>query len=108
MSYARWGWDASDVYVFEAIDYMIECCGCDFTTVKLDKPYTDMFGIEHTHSTSSFFADTRGKMVEHLHNHIEKGDCVPQACIDDLVKAYPNADQTIKDFYLNQAKDANE
>jgi hypothetical protein len=71
MSYARFGADDSDVYVFPteredratgAKQRLIECCGC-------------------TLGDDCHFARTTEDAVAHLREHQEKGDCVPEYAI---------------------------
>jgi hypothetical protein len=65
VSYARWGWEGSNVYV-----YMhpggLECCGCDFD--------------------GGCSAATTDAMVAHLRRHMAAGDCVPTSVIPDLLR----------------------
>ena len=67
MSYCRFAWDGSDVYVFGSGDGVIECCGC---SLKGD--------------LGRFASKTAKEMIEHLLEHRKKGDCVPQYAIDRL------------------------
>lgn len=100
MSYARWGWDNSDVYVFTAkhIDnkYVVECCGC--IVEKLDAPITDFFGIERDINLLSFYAKTRGEIDAHLKEHVSKGDIVPERTFNRLELDYPNPKKLIDDY----------
>lgn len=57
MSYARFGWDGSNVYVF-ASSSGIECCGCIL-------------------SESSFRTTDPALMLSHLLEHRQTGDVVP-------------------------------
>ena len=88
MSYARFGWEGSDVYVFATPsggEEVIECCGCNLATpIKLDPPLVDLFGIVHEYSSSSFYADYPGEMISHLNIHIAKGQTVPEYTLDRL------------------------
>ena len=69
MSYCRFGWDDSDVYVFGTGD-RIECCAC----------------LRHRSSglPASFIAETEQEMIDHLLQHRALGDTVPQAALDRL------------------------
>jgi hypothetical protein len=75
MSYARFGADGSDVYVFMAIgddDHpggWLECCWCDLTDRQ----------------TFSFRAFTTATMVQHLQEHIDAGGHVPEDVIPSLL-----------------------
>jgi hypothetical protein len=68
MSYARFGgWGGSDVYVFANCDGFYECFACSITD-----------GLAH------FLCETPGEMIAHLEAHRERGQCVPQDCLDEL------------------------
>lgn len=88
MSYARWGWDGSDVYVFATLvkgKEVVECCACNLEEpTKIDPPFTDMFGIKHEYEYNSFYAAYPGEMISHLNLHVAKGDTVPQYTFDRL------------------------
>lgn len=62
MSYARFGWDGSDVYVIHAGDLDALECYC----------------------ADRFVTPLRSEMVSHLMAHRERGDCVPQEAMDEL------------------------
>lgn len=67
MSYARFGLEGSDVYVYETVDEdgpSIVCFGC--------KLYGD------------FASSTIEGIVGHLHLHRERGDCVPNSCFQQI------------------------
>lgn len=64
MSYARFGADGSEVYVFMNCGGSLECCGC-----WLDDQWT--YG-----STDA--------MIEHLKKHEEAGHHVPSYVYDEL------------------------
>lgn len=62
MSYARFGWWESDVYIFATtIDgrEVIECCGC------------------HVNDGASITCDGPQEMLDHVRGHREFGDHVP-------------------------------
>lgn len=90
MSYARWGWDNSDVYVFATIvgdgQEKLECCGC--IDEQLEEPFIDMFGIEHTFMMMSFYADSPEEMIDHLNEHVENGDHVPLETFERIKEDY--------------------
>jgi hypothetical protein len=67
MSYCRFGWDGSDVYVFGNSDDELECCACTLRG-KLGR----------------FTCKKEEDMIKHLLKHRKKGDCVPQEAIDRL------------------------
>lgn len=70
MSYARFGWDNSSVYVFGTRNWenkdVLECCGC-------------------IRNPQSFYAYDEQEMIEHLEWHRSYGDVVPQSAIDMLI-----------------------
>lgn len=67
MSYCRFAWDNSDVYVYEG-SYGFECCGCKMLP--------------------SFTCDTELEMIEHLIKHLEIGHTVPQYAFTGLLDEY--------------------
>src|SRR3990167_2126089 len=64
MSYCRFAWDGSDVYVYGG-EHGIECCGC---------------GLEE-HGTRT---DTPEEMIMHLAEHKKAGHFVPLYAIERL------------------------
>lgn len=86
MSYARFGADGSDVYVFFSVDHMLECCGC-----RLQK-WMWVDGDELTPGSrlepvGEIVPDTFGSTAEmeaHLQRHIAEGHHVPDYVIPDL------------------------
>lgn len=64
MSYCRFAWDGSDVYVFFNGDNEFECCACRLA--------------------GNFVCKTEKQMIKHLSEHRKKGHCVPQEAIDRL------------------------
>ncbi len=87
MSYTRFGWDGSDVYVFRSASG-IECCGCilqerrwvDDETYPLFRGYYEAVG-ERIQTT---FTDT-DEAVAHLTKHIAVGHVVPAHVIPELL-----------------------
>ena len=85
MSYARFGWDGSDVYLFVASEGL-ECCGCllqkrewiDDDERAIFKGYMKAVGeiVPHVFKTTD-------EMITHLQKHTDAGHCVP----DDVVPA---------------------
>ena len=74
MSYARFGWDGSDVYVFTHVGGFIECCGCWLADDDTEEYY----------HYASFQAYTTQEMVDHLKKHEETGHTVPSDVYDRL------------------------
>lgn len=69
MSYARFGWDGSDVYVFMHVFGHLECCAC----VLSENP--DYF---------SFKANSTQEMIDHLKEHQDAKHVVPRDVYDWL------------------------
>lgn len=67
MSYARFGWDGSDVYIFMS-DLGLECCGCSL----------------HRDGDSFPVFNSTQAMVDHLAEHRAAGDFVPEYVEDEL------------------------
>jgi hypothetical protein len=70
MSYCRFGWDRSNVYVY-ASDEALHCCGC-----ALKIPARDKWGDFNTRAFS--------EMIAHLEAHQAAGHNVPQYAFDRL------------------------
>jgi hypothetical protein len=73
VSYARFGWDGSDVYVFKSVGNAqhpggwLECCSCSFAAL-----------------TSTYQAFRTADMVRHLRQHMAAGQHVPADVIPEL------------------------
>lgn len=80
MSYARFGWDDSDVYVYLDVGGYLRCCGC---------PLED----------DARFLTTAG-MLAHLDQHEAAGHVVPASCRDGL-----RHDEAENDAWLAEAGD---
>lgn len=65
MSYARFGWEDSDVYVFLAVEGHLECCSCPLANATQRFPST-------------------AKMIDHLDAHRAQGHTVPDSTYDGL------------------------
>jgi len=78
MSYSRFGWGGSDVYIFLSAGGHLECCGCTL-------------GDQWSY-------DTTDEMLAHLDEHRGAGDHVPQDCIEDLLADKEENDRWIADF----------
>lgn len=84
MSYARFRQGVSDVYVYHHYQGFIECCGCHLT-----KPETpDPWGF--------FYANTAREILEHLDQHRESGDLVPERAYVRIKEEYPDLDSQIE------------
>ena len=75
MSYCRFAWNGSDVYVFDHVDGGIECCGCRFGD-------TTRFG-------------TPEEAITHLGLHRRAGHFVPEYAITRLWADIPGADKPV-------------
>lgn len=71
MSYCRFGWDGSDVYVYDDTSGGTTCCACL---------------LSHSRINLATHAD----MIAHLERHREAGHEVPQYAIDDLRESQDN------------------
>lgn len=105
MSYARFGWNNSDVYIFTTRtstnpdQYAIDCCGCMLDEGEpLEAPYKDMFGIEHTHAYYGFKAQTSGEMLRHLKEHRDAGHNITKETIQDILRDYPDQSKPITEY----------
>lgn len=86
MSYARFGAEESDVYVYPHYQGFIECCGC-----HLIEP--------ETHQKFGFFkANTAREILEHLDEHREVGDLVPERAYVRIKEEYPNLDEQVEKY----------
>lgn len=68
MSYSRWGWEGSDVYVYMDVRGKLCCCGCRYDGEDL----------------ISFYACSTQDMVAHLLHHEALGAHVPPGIYDEL------------------------
>lgn len=88
MSYARFGWEGSDVYVFLNVHGYFECCGCWMEPPPETNPESG-FGMSFT------CKDTQG-MIDHLRKHEEEGHTVPDYTFERLEAEREENDQWIK------------
>jgi len=82
MSYCRFAWDGSDVYVFptnNGQEDVIECCGCK------------LVGHEWGH----FDCKTPEEMIAHLAEHRKAGHFVPFYAIERLWEEITGADKPV-------------
>ena len=92
MSYARFGWDGSDVYVFYSVGDYYECCGCQLQEREwVDDPGRSILGgylkdvgeiVPHT------FKDTVG-IIAHLRKHQAAGHTVPPDTFTSIIEDAP-------------------
>lgn len=76
MSYAKWGCDGSEVYVFKNGEGKFECheCRLEDETVTFDLP---------------------NEMITHLEEHTDAGHNVPDDCVKELAKEVALTDREI-------------
>lgn len=79
MSYARFGCDDSDVYVYADVRGGITCCGCAIND-------GDIVNVK-----------TSGYMIEHLNNHRAAGHLVPDFTYEEIIEDYPDLKAVITD-----------
>lgn len=111
MSYARFGWDNSDVYIYttrmssDPLEYAIDCCGCLLERgEKLDTPYVDVLGVTHEYAFYGFKAYTSGEMVAHLKKHLAVKHVVPQDTFDRILSDYPDESKPITEYEIEYEK----
>jgi len=75
MSWARFGYEGSDVYIFNDVRGGITCCSC-----QLQKEVPTRIAGFMLHD--DFNCATEKEMYEHIRQHIAAGHCIP----DYLVK----------------------
>jgi len=87
MSYARWGEDGSQVYVFATnwVDRDNKGRVRD-QWVCMQCPLENAPGVSHVEGHRSFTADTAAKMLDHLRAHRAAGHVVPQRAFDRLAE----------------------
>lgn len=77
MSYARFGWEGSDVYVFEHAGGFIQCCACFLNEIEDGEYFPD----------SANFKTPREALV-HLDAHVAAGHCVPADTFERMREEY--------------------
>lgn len=87
MSYARWGWNGSDVYVFRNVGGWLECCGCSLNSPSDGELFPE-----------SFEAMTTQDMLDHLKLHQAEGHTVPGECIEGLEEDREENDHWIANY----------
>ena len=105
MSYARFSWDGSDVYVFLNVGGYLDCCGClleEYEWVE-DPGYKFSGGyLKPTVGIETRFTTT-DDMIEHLRRHIAEGHTVPDDVIPDL-----EADREENEAFIAERRDTQE
>lgn len=87
MSFARWGVDGSDVYVFSDVAGGVSCCGCALDTGVNENDFTDFFGMVHKKGEPKMFGDTAHfydleSLLDHYRAHQQVGNSVPGYLFD--------------------------
>jgi hypothetical protein len=90
MSYARFGWHGSDVYIYEHVSGFIECCGCSLAKDEDG----GVFGFGYTH------LKTPREALAHLDQHVASGDCVPMKTFERIRQEYAEAMDTPIEPYV--------
>jgi hypothetical protein len=83
MSYARFKKDESDVYIFGGEKELI-CCGCSLLPIGelvYDRWFEDWVPEGTFYTTPKY-----SEMIEHVKQHISKGDKVPEDTIPHLLR----------------------
>lgn len=86
MSYARFGADGSDVYVFTS-DRGIECCGCLLIERRwVEEPGRPIFGgyLEQVNPDDTELYRSNAAMIEHMDRHRAAGHVVPEYVYERL------------------------
>lgn len=87
MSYARFGWDGSDVYVYMDVNGYLNCCMCLLQDVEWVEDETIPI-FEHRLEPIEPIIETRfyttQGMIDHLAKHREAGHTVPEGIEDEL------------------------
>jgi hypothetical protein len=87
VSYARFGSDGSDVYVFADVAGGIECCGCVLQEREwVDDPDRPLFKgyLKAVGAIVPYHFDTAAEMLAHLASHVAAGHTVPASCTDRI------------------------
>ena len=97
MSYARFGWEGSDVYVYLTntdAGLALLCSGCLIHDDRMDRTSNDN-DVLFTMTFGSFYSYTARGMLDHLAEHDNRGHTVPLDAIERIVEEYPNIDDII-------------
>lgn len=86
MSYARFGWDGSDVYIFEHVGGFIQCCGCTLTNPEDG----EHFGFANL--------KTAREALTHLDEHVKAGDHVTPRTFERIREEHPDLDAEIPPY----------
>jgi hypothetical protein len=89
MSYARFGWDGSDVYVFEHAGGFIQCCACALNEVEDGDIFPKSTNLK-----------TPREALEHLDAHQEAGHHVPANTFERMREEYKDSMDTQIEPYV--------
>lgn len=84
MSYARWGWDGSNVYVFDSARGGLECCACLLN--EPEAPWREGDPV----FPDSFITVKVDEMAGHLQRHRDAGHTVPDSVEPAIRADFPN------------------
>ena len=79
MSYCRFGWEGSDVYIYMSTGGWIECCACSLQPTRRGTLLGEDFDIHE-----SFKAYDTQEMIYHITQHREAGHHVPHYVEEEL------------------------
>ncbi len=96
MSYARFGWDGSDVYVFEHVGGFIQCCACWLNEVEDGDIFPESTNLK-----------TPREALAHLEEHVSAGHCVPSKTFEQIREEYANSMDTPIEPYVEDPEVAN-
>lgn len=87
MSYARFGWDGSDVYVFLHYQGFFTCCACSLQEREwIEEPSAILGGyLKPVGEIIETDFRTTAEMINHLDQHRAAGHCVPDSTYEDLI-----------------------
>lgn len=103
MSYARFGWDGSDVYVFLNVAGYFSCCGCQLIEREYVESKDYILGFylkpinEEEASKPESFYSTK-EIIDHLEEHKKAGHYVPDSCIERILEEEEENDKWIKNW----------
>lgn len=87
MSYARFGWEGSDVYVYLDVDGYLTCCGCVLQEREwVNDPNRPIFGgyFKPIGELIVTRFETTAALLAHLDRHRAEGHCVTDDTYESL------------------------
>jgi hypothetical protein len=76
MSYSRWGWEGSDLYIYMDVNGYLHCAACPLM------PIAENAKIK---MNESFYAYSTMEMIDHLGEHMDAGHNFPDSVIPDIL-----------------------